>query len=154
MFYFGSSIRPYGLAMVLIIPCYAAFWRMARAPTRWNVLASLLLATLSCHASYVNSCLLLGIGVAASTVCVLCRLWKRVLLILAICFFAAISLLPYVPVVRQYDEAAVTMKSKVDLPIIIDRFSATLSENKVALDACRLEPPYLVRGRLPDRRDS
>ena len=31
VFYFGSSIRPYGLAILLIIPCYAAFWRMARA---------------------------------------------------------------------------------------------------------------------------
>ena len=133
VFYFGSSIRPYGLAMVLIIPCYAAFWRMAQAPTRWNVLASLLLATLSCHASYVNSCLLLGIGVAASTVCVLCRLWKRVLLILAICCFAAISLLPYIPVVRQYNDAAAIMKSNLDLPIIVGRFWVTLSEGKASL---------------------
>ena len=98
-----------------------------------EVLASLLLAILSCQASYLNCCLLLGIGLAASTVCTLCRLWKRVLLILAICFFAAISMLPYVPVLRQYDAAAAIMKSNLDLPIIVDRFSATLSEGNAAL---------------------
>ncbi len=132
VFYFGSSIRPYGLATLLIIPCYAAFWRVAQAPTRWNVLASLLLATLNCHTSYPNCCFLLGIGLAASTVCALCRLWKRVLLILTICFLAAISMLPYVPVVRQYYDAFAVCKMYVDLPIIVGNFSLTLSDGRAA----------------------
>src|SRR5438093_7059811 len=55
IFYFGSSLRAYGLAVLLIVPCCAAFWRVARNPTRRNVAASAALAFLSCHSSYQNS---------------------------------------------------------------------------------------------------
>ena len=37
IFYMGSSIRAYGLAALLIVACFAAFWRVAVRPTRWNM---------------------------------------------------------------------------------------------------------------------
>jgi hypothetical protein len=105
IFYYGSSIRAYGLAMVLIVACFGAFWRLARSPTWCNATASLLLAILSCQATYLNCCLLLGIGVGAATVSALCRRWRRVFGILAICIVAAISVLPYLPAIRAHEQA-------------------------------------------------
>ena len=80
--------RAYGLGLLLIMLCYAAFWRLARNPTLRNVAASLVLAVLSVHTNYQNTYLLLGIGMAGASVCALCRLWKRSTLILGLCFVA------------------------------------------------------------------
>ena len=66
VFYYCSSLRSYGLAVLFIMPCCAAFWRLCRQPSRWNILASLLLAILSCHTSYQNSYLLLAIGLGGA----------------------------------------------------------------------------------------
>jgi hypothetical protein len=97
VFYYGSSLRGYGLAILFIMPCLAVFWKVAQRPTKWNVLASLLLGLLSCHVSYQNSFLLFAIGVAGAGSCAICRLWRRALLILAICSVVAASMLVYVP---------------------------------------------------------
>ncbi|MGD0899538.1 MAG: hypothetical protein ABR915_17035 [Thermoguttaceae bacterium] len=102
IFYFGSSIRAYGLAMLFVLPCCCAFWRVVQKPTVRNVPASLVLALLSCHASYQNTYLLFAIGLAGITVCALCGLWKRSLLIMAICGATALSMLVYIPVIRLY----------------------------------------------------
>ena len=77
VFYYATSLRSYGLAMVMILPCYAAFWRFVVAPTRWNSLACAAFALLACQAGYLNAYLLFGIGTAAAIVCGLARFWKR-----------------------------------------------------------------------------
>ena len=40
VFYFGSSLRAYGIAILLIMPCSALLGRVARQPTRRRVAAS------------------------------------------------------------------------------------------------------------------
>ena len=77
VFSVGSSIRAYGLAVLLIVACFAAFWRVAVQPTRWNAGLAFLLAVLSVHCNYQNSYLLFGIGVAAAVVAALERKWLR-----------------------------------------------------------------------------
>ena len=106
VFYFGSSIRAYGLAMLFVVPCGGAFWRVVQRPTWRNVTASLGLALLSCHASYQNSYLLFAIGLAGMAVCGLCGLWRRCLLIMTLCGVTALSMLVYLPVIRAYADAA------------------------------------------------
>jgi len=105
IFYFCASVRPYGLAVLFIMPCCAAFWRLAQQATPKTVLAALLLAMLACHTSYQNSYLLLAIGVAGATACATRRLWFRGLLILGIGFAVAVSLLVYVPAIRDFEES-------------------------------------------------
>jgi len=102
IFYYASSVRPYGLACVLIVVCFAAFWRMVRRPGFGNVAAASCAALLSVHVNYQNTYLLFGIGTAATTVCALSGLWKRALGVLAICFAAALSMLVYLPTIRAY----------------------------------------------------
>ena len=125
VFYFGSSLRAYGLGLLLIMLCYAAFWRLASNPTLRNVAASLVLAVLSVHTNYQNTYLLLGIGMAGASVCTLCRLWKRSTLILGLCFVAAVSMLIYVPAITENREGHEVTSYALDWWTI----AATLAES-------------------------
>ena len=102
VFYSGSSIRAYGLAALLIVACFAAFWRVAVQPTRGNMILAFVLAVLSVHCNYQNSYLLFGIGTAAAIVALPGGNWRRSGLILAMCFVAALSMLVYWPAIAAY----------------------------------------------------
>jgi hypothetical protein len=102
VFYFGSSLRAYGLAALLITLCFAAFWRFCREPSRCNGALALILAVLSAHANYQNCYLILGIGFAAACVCAAAGLWRRCLAVLFLCLVAALSMLVYLPKIAAY----------------------------------------------------
>ena len=127
IFYFGSSIRAYGLAVLLIVPCFAAFWKVTQSPTRLNILAASVLALLTVHCSYQNSVLLFGIGMAGAGVCVLCRLWRRSLIIMTICFIAALSMLVYLPTIRNYRELALIPTTAPDWTAISTSLAQSLA---------------------------
>jgi hypothetical protein len=127
VFYYCSSLRAYGLAVLFIMPCCTAFWRVSVRPSVWNVLASLALALLSCHTSYTNSYLLLAIGLAGAGVCAACRLWKRSVLILAICFATALSLLVYLPLIFNFRGAIQISQSEVSVSTIGNVLTKALS---------------------------
>ena len=118
IFYYCSSLRAYGLAVLLIMPCCAAFWRLSLRPSRWNILASLVFALLSCHTSYANTYLLLAIGLAGAGTCAACRLWKRSALILGICFVTALSMLVYLPLILFFREGVQIAQSDVTMSLI------------------------------------
>ncbi len=117
---------------MFIMPCCAAFWRVAQGPTRRNILASLVFAILSCHSSYQNSYLLLAIGVAGAGVCAMCRLWRRSLLILAICCAAAVTLLVYVPTIREFRESCLVMSLAPELTDYFVKSLATALTAEIA----------------------
>jgi len=133
VFYYGSSLRAYGLAVLLVMPCCAAFWLVARNPTRTAVAAATLLAILSCHASYQNSYLVLAFGTAAAACCLMCRLWKRSVLVLAIGALAAVSLLPYSRAIADYRETAVIISFQVSPRIIAQRLAESVAGDNTAL---------------------
>lgn len=133
VFYYCSSLRAYGLAALLIMPCCAAFWRLSRQPSRWNVFASLVLAILCCHASYQNSYVLLAIGLAGAGACAACRLWKRSILILAICFIAAVSMLVYLPIIREYREIVEISPADMGVSAIIRCFAYSVSLGSIPM---------------------
>ena len=127
VFYYGSSLRAYGLAILLIMPCCAAFWRVCLRPSRGNVLASLILAVLAGHTSYQNSYLLLAIGLAAASVCGVCRLWKRSILVLTICFIAALSMLVYLPTIRAYRDASHVQRFDLGMSVVGGELAGAIS---------------------------
>jgi hypothetical protein len=133
VFYFGSSLRSYGMAALFIMLCLVAFWRVVQGPTRWNVLASLVLALLSCHTNFQNSYLLLAIGVSGATVCAACRLWRRSMLVLAICSVAALSMLVYLPAIRAYREGSEIQCVASDLSAVGEGLARGFSGGSTAL---------------------
>ena len=102
VFYFGSSLRAYGLAASLSVLCLASFWRLVRSPGVHTAVAALLLALLSLHSNYQNCYLLFGTGVGGAVSCAARCRWKRATLVLAICCTAALSMLVYLPTIRSY----------------------------------------------------
>ena len=134
IFYYGSSLRAYGLAMLLILPCCAAFWRVVRQPSRWNISAAAALAILSCQASYQNSYLLLAIGFAGTGTCrQAVGLWKRGALVLAICGLAAASLLPCLPVLLGSWEHNLILRTSPDWAVIRENFIKAISLGSLPL---------------------
>lgn len=133
IFYYASSIRAYGLGALLIVLCFAAFWRLARNPTRWNIVVAFALATLSAHSNYQNCYLLFGIGTAACAVCAFDRLWKRSLLIILICFLAALSLTIYIPTIIRYRDFTQITFFSLELKIVGDRLAESLAGDSKGL---------------------
>jgi hypothetical protein len=132
VFYYATSLRSYGLAMVLILPCYAAFWRFAEGPTRWNTLSCIVFALLACQAGYLNAYPLFGIGIAAASLCAVRRLWKRAVAVLAMCALAAASLFPYAAAVREYEQVCIITKAPLDLRTILSQFCQALAGDNAA----------------------
>ena len=133
IFYFGSSIRAYGLAVAFIMPCCAAFWQMAKQPTRANVAASLIFALLSCHTSYQNSYMLFAIGTAAMISCAICKLWARCGLILSVCVIAATLLFIYLPTIQGYSAETRISKFNLDTLTIGRRLAEAIAGESMAL---------------------
>ena len=146
VFYYGSSLRAYGLAAALIVLCLAAFWRLVEKPTRWNIAASVALALLSSHSNYHNAYLLLAIGVAGAAACGVCRLWKRSLLVLGICAMAAASMLIYLPAIRENREALEVVTTAVDWGTIAGSLYDSLNDPNPWVSAVVLLPIFAVLG--------
>lgn len=127
IFYYGSSIRAYGLAALLILPCLAAFWRVTHRPTRLNVAVALALALLSVHSNYQNTYLLLAIGLAGALAAAIAGRWKRALLILSLGALAGLSLLVYLPIIRDYRAAALIHVTHWGPRTIASRFAESLA---------------------------
>ncbi len=131
VFYTASSIRAYGLALLLIVACFAAFWRVVQQPTRWNCAIAFVLAVLSIHANYQSSCLLLGIGVAAAAVAALNRRFIRSLLLLAIGFVAALTMLVYLPTIASYRGESIVLRCQVSTAQIGTTLLQAMSEGNL-----------------------
>jgi hypothetical protein len=91
------------------------------------------LALLTCHTCYQNSFLLFAIGVAGACACAFCRLWRRALLILTICFFAAVSMLVYVPSQYAYRAGSQIQITDMNLFTIVNSLAEAVSGGNTAL---------------------
>ncbi|MEN8158913.1 MAG: hypothetical protein ABFS41_02445 [Myxococcota bacterium] len=111
----GGSIRPYGLGMLLILLAVPALWRLVRQPTRVSVAWAAGVSLLSVHCLYQNAALLLGLGLGAASACLLRGQPRRAALVLGICGVAALSLLPYLPIVLVARECGVLVQTPLGL---------------------------------------
>ena len=101
MFFWCTSLRSYGLAALLCMAFSGTVWRMVARGGREDFLLAILTAVLCAQANYQASYLILSICLAGSVVCGLRRQPWRAVLILFAGFCAALSLLPYLPVMRR-----------------------------------------------------
>jgi len=135
VFYYGSSLRAYGLAALLITLFFSAVWRFCLEPSRRNAALSLTLAVLSAHASYQNSCLIFGIGAAAVAVCLAAEMRRSALIVLGVCLAAALSMLVYLPVIEAYRAGSGVSHSPLDWRLIFSNAAMTLSGDYRGLNA-------------------
>lgn len=122
VFYFGSSLRAYGLAVILIVLLFGAVWRVAEEPSGPWIAMATLLALLCAHSNYQNSYLIFAVCTAGAAVCVTRRLWKRAALILGIGLTAALSLLPYAGIIREYAQSGEIRQTGVTAGAVWEQF--------------------------------
>ena len=97
---YGDSNRAFGLGIVLILLAFGNFWRLVQAPggpSRKQIGLAAVSALLAVHCLYYNAVLLFAIALGALAVAARTRAWRTAIIILSIGFVAAVSLLPYVP---------------------------------------------------------
>ena len=95
---FDSRLR---IGHGFIVLTMGLIWRFIESPNRQRGLLAGLGAVLSVQALYQNAFFLLAIGIAGAVVCLRQRRQAAALGVLAIGFFAAVSLLPYIRPVLQ-----------------------------------------------------
>jgi hypothetical protein len=111
----GDSLRAYGLGCVWNILLIGLLWRLlCERPTAQNLLLTTLVAILSVHSLFPNSLFLFAAGASAIAVALRRRWYQTALVILGIGTTAAVSLLPYMSIIRQTQSWSGLAKGAID----------------------------------------
>ena len=123
---FGDSLRAYGLGCTLAIISLAAVWNVARADRpAWRRIAwAMAAAVLSVQCLYHNAALLLAGCVGGAVVALWDRRPRVAATTLAVGVPAAVSLLPYLPLIRRTRHWSILMKYPVTVPWLWSRLTA------------------------------
>jgi hypothetical protein len=95
----GDSLRGYGLGSALAVLTLAVIWRLTRRPSLATFCGAVVLAVLSVHCLYQNTFLLFAACCGGFVVCAAERRWRDTLPIFGVGAAAAVSLLPYIPLI-------------------------------------------------------
>jgi hypothetical protein len=119
---FGDSMRAYGLGCLLIISTTASACAFLKK-TSWMRAGWLaLFSVLSVQALYHNAILVGAICIGAMAVCVRRKNWRAVTQVFIAGTVAAISLLPYVPLILSGRESSIVLRTGVKLPRFYAQF--------------------------------
>ena len=97
----GDSLRGYGLGSALAVLTLAVIWRLSWRPTLAVFSCAVVVAVLSVHTLYQNAFLLFAACCGGFVVCAVERRWRDTLPIFAVGVAAAVSLLPYIPLIAR-----------------------------------------------------
>ena len=96
----GDSLRAYGCGSLFILLTLGLVWRLVRKPGCASFLFASLAAILSVQTLYPNAFLVLAACLAGCAVCARRRQWRTAMLVLGVGLLAALSLVPYIPVIQ------------------------------------------------------
>lgn len=97
----GDSLRGYGLGSALAVLTLAAIWRLSRRPSLAAFSCAVVAAVLSVQLLYQNAFLLFAACCGGFMLCAMERRWRDTLPIFAVGVAAAVSLLPYIPLIAS-----------------------------------------------------
>src|SRR5438093_3212023 len=106
----GDSLRGYGLGSALAVLTLALIWRLARRPSVAAFSFAVAVAVLSVQALYQNAFLLFAACCCGFVLCAVERRWRDTLPIFAVGAAAAVSLLPYVPLIVRAQDWSIICK--------------------------------------------
>src|SRR5436309_8118077 len=95
----GDSLRGYGLGSALAVLALASIWCLTCRPSLAAFSCAVAAAVLSVHCLYQNAFLLFAACCGGFVLCAVERRWRDTLPIFAIGAAAAVSLLPYIPLI-------------------------------------------------------
>ena len=130
----GDSMRAYGIGCLFSILAIAFLWKLVcERPRRIDMLLAAAAALLSVQSLFSNS-LLVFAAIAGAVVVTVHRGWRRTtVILLGIGALAALSLLPYIPIIRETQSWSDICKSPISFGWIFAMlFRATASGGNLA----------------------
>ena len=97
----GDSLRGYGLGSALAVLTLAVIWRLSCRPSFAAFSWAVVVAVLSVQSLYQNAFLLFAVCCGGFVLCAVERRWRDTLPIFAVGVAAAVSLLPYIPLIAR-----------------------------------------------------
>jgi len=113
----GDSLRGYGLGSAMAVLTLAVIWRLSCRPSLATFSCAVAVAVLSVHSLYQNAFLLFAACCGGFMLCAVERRWRDTLPIFAVGAGAAVSLLPYIPILRATDVGYLTSKAAFRFPV-------------------------------------
>ncbi len=123
----GGSLRAYGLGALLILLAIAAVWRVLERSSWRNISVAIVLSVLAVHALYQNALVVFAMCISAAGLAIARRDWKLSGSIAAVGGVAALSLVPYIGVIRRASEWNVATQVPIDLERIWTVFHRALA---------------------------
>ncbi len=124
----GDSLRAYGLGVFFALLTFGLVWRVLRFPSRRHVLLAMAAAVLSVQTLYQNGFILAAILITGALTVALQKDFRRALLVMSLGLPAALSLLPYVPVIKRANEWNVATQTPIGSARIWEVLSRALSD--------------------------
>jgi hypothetical protein len=116
----GDSLRPYGFGLIWITLAFAFIWRIAFDRFGKAIaLFAFVAALLSVQSLFTNAFILFAIGVGAAALLLQRKSWLALGLIFGIGLIAAISLLPYLPIIHVTGDWAKIIATKNDIAGVV-----------------------------------
>jgi hypothetical protein len=122
-----SSVRPYGIGILFALLTFALTERLMKEFRLRHFIFAVLVATLGVQSVYQNVFFLISFVFAAMVITALKRKWREVFLLLLIPFIAALSLLPYWPIVKKAQDWIILRKAPVSLLQVGKNLFSTLA---------------------------
>jgi hypothetical protein len=97
----GDSLRGYGLGSALAVLTLAVIWRLSCRPSLAAFSCAMAVAVLSVQSLYQNAFLVFAACCGGFVLCAVERRWRDMLPIFAVGVAAAVSLLPYIPLIAR-----------------------------------------------------
>ena len=127
MIRWGDSLRAWGFGTLTMLLMFAAMWRMQQRPTRGRIIVAAIASLLAVQSVYYNVPLLAGLVAAVAAAGWSRRRWDRgpTIAAVGIAVISALSLLPYLPLIRRAGEWRKIGQVHVDAAVICRRAAAT-----------------------------
>jgi hypothetical protein len=124
----GDSLRAYGIGSVFMLLTVAFMWRFVASPTRNRWFAAALTALLSVQCLFQNTFLLLAVCIAGCAVCWRRKDKKNIAAVFAIGLLAAVSLLPYLKIIREAKDWSVLSQTGFLPDVVWQNLSTALAQ--------------------------
>jgi hypothetical protein len=111
VFAWANTMRAYGLGLLLIVITFGAFWKVVESVTLRRVVIAVVVSVLSVQCLYQNAFLLFSICMGGICVCLRRRCWSRALVVVGLGAVSALSLAPYLRIIRVAEAIRVIYQS-------------------------------------------
>ena len=116
----GDSLRPYGFSLIWVVLAFALLWRITFGSVNKSIaFFALVVVVLAVQSAFTNALMIFAVAVGAAAVLGRKGAWSKLSVVVGIGALAALSLAPYVPIIRSTQEWAVIVANQNDIATVL-----------------------------------